>query len=179
MTNLNVDYIAGFFDGEGSIHYAISRSKDAASGWRIQLYVSFSQKTSEILYQIKEFLGYGIVQPDRRGGFRLVLSGKLQCSRFIALMVSRTHLKREQLLLGKQALQLYPGPGRIFHKDNFLQLLQIIAQARKLINRPKSNHHNVQDIIKEVEQRPIDWEDARKDKLRKAATKQQRISSGR
>ena len=91
---VNLDYIAGFFDGEGSIHYAISRGYETASKWRIQIWIDITQKNPEILHQIKNSLNLGWVKPDR-GYFRLQMAGKLQCSRFVNLMIDRVHVKRE------------------------------------------------------------------------------------
>jgi hypothetical protein len=176
--SMSLDYIAGFFDGEGSVHFAINRNNETASGFRIAVYVTISQKNPEILFKIRDFLGFGVIHKDRNC-YRLQISGLFPCYRFISLMQDRVYVKREQIIFAKQALQLYPGPGRIWRKEDFLKLLNIISISRKLIGRPKSNKYNINDIIKEVKEAPDYWEELRRRRLSQLALVQPRSPSGR
>ena len=57
MVKLSLDYIAGFFDGEGSFVVKISRDDRYRSGYHVVIKVTITQKDRGILEMIKETLG--------------------------------------------------------------------------------------------------------------------------
>src|SRR5271155_5409560 len=63
MKSSDASYVAGFLDGDGSIHFQMVRQKEYRFGYYIRSSVSFSQSTSareglEILRQIVGDHGY-------------------------------------------------------------------------------------------------------------------------
>lgn len=63
MKNLTLEWIAGFFEGEGCCGF-IKRTRKSASGKsyvKRHLYVSISQKDPSVLYRIKRLLNSGCV----------------------------------------------------------------------------------------------------------------------
>jgi hypothetical protein len=46
MKALDASYVAGFLDGDGSIHFQLVRQKEYRFGFYIRTSVSFSQSTS-------------------------------------------------------------------------------------------------------------------------------------
>jgi hypothetical protein len=62
-------YIAGFFDGDGSIHFQFARQDGYKFGYYIRSSISFSQSTSAKagLEQIRGWVGGGYMR-DRRTG---------------------------------------------------------------------------------------------------------------
>ena len=63
-------YIAGFLDGDGSIHFQLVKQKEYRFGFYIRATVSFSQSTSarQGLEQIQTLLGGGGYIRDRGTG---------------------------------------------------------------------------------------------------------------
>ena len=63
-------YIAGFLDGDGSIHFQLVRQKEYRFGFYIRASVSFSQSTTarQGLEQIQTLLGGGGYVRDRGTG---------------------------------------------------------------------------------------------------------------
>src|SRR5947209_5791173 len=63
MTRDEANYIAGFFDGEGCIHFNKKTSK---------IQISITQKRPEVLFRIQTCLGYGKVgKQTKRGMYSL------------------------------------------------------------------------------------------------------------
>jgi intein-encoded DNA endonuclease-like protein len=63
-------YVAGFLDGDGSIHFQLVRQKEYRFGYYIRASVSFSQSTSarQGLEQIQGLLGGSGYMRDRDTG---------------------------------------------------------------------------------------------------------------
>lgn len=57
---MNYQYLAGFFDGEGSIFITKTKPAPPKNEYH-RLRASISQKNREILDEIKEFIGHGVV----------------------------------------------------------------------------------------------------------------------
>lgn len=65
---MNKQYIAGFFDGEGSaMTVTIRREMKVGTIYRFRPSVRISQATREVLDEIAEYLGYGFVTTSPRG----------------------------------------------------------------------------------------------------------------
>jgi len=64
---MKISYLAGFFDGEGSIIISKCKRKNRPTV-RYDFWISISQKRREVLDQIKKEFG-GRVHPDGNGGF--------------------------------------------------------------------------------------------------------------
>ena len=65
MNVSTASYVAGFLDGDGSIHFQLVRQKEYRFGFYIRATLSFSQSTSarDGLEQIQSMLGgYGYIR---------------------------------------------------------------------------------------------------------------------
>ncbi len=87
---MNWVYIAGFFDGEGSI----GKHTQAKNYWRI----SIGQKSKEVLYMIKEFTKMGaIYQENSKDMYRYQIWRQDEVYRFVTAILSHTVVKKSQL----------------------------------------------------------------------------------
>jgi hypothetical protein len=102
---INLDYIAGFFDGEGNVAIKVSSDKkrkyQTYFGGRVQIV----QTNREILKKIKAFLGYGYVierknrNVEWRRSYFYQIQNEQELRDFINKMKNRTYRKHKQLLV--------------------------------------------------------------------------------
>src|ERR1017187_4237615 len=75
---LDASYVAGFLDGDGSIHFQFVKQKEYRFGYYIRSSVSFSQSTSARsgLEQIQVLVGGGYLRDRGTGMSDLVLASR-------------------------------------------------------------------------------------------------------
>lgn len=151
---INIDYLAGFFDGEGCVHFSLCKSNRSSLGIRVRVGVTIAQKNPEILYAIRDFLGLGAIYEDK-GYYRFVINSVKQTRAFINLIIDKVYLKREELLLAKQALDLLPNPGVKRNSEQILEILKTIARYRSLVNRKQSSHYDLNKIIEDLNKNAV------------------------
>ena len=95
---MNSEYIAGFFDGEGSgMIITIRRKMKTGIIYRFRPVIKITQKTNEVLEATKDYIGYGHIdyETDRNGYTINGLQGVLA---FIQKIAPFCYLKQEVLL---------------------------------------------------------------------------------
>ena len=65
---ISYQYIAGFFDGEGSAHIITIKRKKKKFPYQFRPHIDISQKDKFILEEIKNYLGYGKVGKNYSAG---------------------------------------------------------------------------------------------------------------
>lgn len=136
---MNLDWIAGFFDGEGSVSLQFHRMPSCKYGYQFLPCISISQKTRNILECIQKQLQMGRLYTNGEQ-WRLEIRRQQNLRQFVTLFSSRTQMKRQQLLLLIEALGLlHQGPmrgaelwGGALPKSNVLRLLEIVVAIREL-----------------------------------------------
>ena len=157
---MNWDYIAGFFDGEGSINTTITKSHTAGFGYNVRAIFRISQKNREILDKIKEFMALDCVKikEDARISFTQraynVHTERLDGLQYICdKLKDRVYVKKKQIML----LQKYVDIKSAFHhrscpKEVMVQLLQICKEISKSSIKPNLKFQaKVDAVIKEIE----------------------------
>jgi len=141
---MKLDWIAGFFDGEGSASLRIARNKTCKYGFQVLPEATIGQRTQPILAQIQRCLGFGRLYRNayrnKKYGWQLVFHSRADINRFLALMQTRSILKRRQLALLGQAMKLLsnsPQPGARFRgasipRETMRKLLVIAEEFRGL-----------------------------------------------
>lgn len=100
-------YIAGFLDGDGSIHFQLVRQKEYRFGFYIRASISFSQSTSARhgLERIQSMLGGGGYLRDRGTGMSdLVITSRPTVAEILQdvepyVIFKKTHVRRALELL--------------------------------------------------------------------------------
>ncbi len=109
---MDKSYIAGFFDGEGSAIVITVRHvlPDGRATYTFRPIITIAQKTEPVLEMIKETLGYGHLDRDRRGtqSNKFIINSRGNIIRFVDDIGPYTFLKTKQLDILKE-LSIYKG----------------------------------------------------------------------
>lgn len=110
--NVTLEYIAGFFDGEGCV--VITKDKKTnnrmKNGWSLNPYIILTQKKPNILKEIqKTFKNYNIKSDlySIKGGnlYRLRIIGTKKIIDFCNLMLPHLICKKQELQIMKNAME--------------------------------------------------------------------------
>jgi hypothetical protein len=117
----NAAYIAGFLDGDGSIHFQLVRQKEYRFGYYIRSSVSFSQSTSARagLEELQTLVGGGYLRDRGTGMSDLVVTSRPLILQLLEAVQPFVISKREHV---RRALMLLPHLDRIRDPKRFLQL---------------------------------------------------------
>ncbi len=138
-------YIAGFLDGDGSIHFQLVKQKEYRFGFYIRASVSFSQSTSarQGLEQIQTLLGGGGYMRDRGTGMSdLVITSRPLLLRILQevepfVIFKQVHVRR--------ALAILPQLDRVKDPQVFLHLARQV-DAFATLNYSKTKRISAVDV---------------------------------
>ena len=103
MNDVQAAYVAGFLDGDGSIHFQLVRQKEYRHGFYIRSSVSMTQCTAERagLEYLQRLVGGGYVRDRGTGMSDLVITSRPIIGRLLMEVapVSYTHLTLPTILL--------------------------------------------------------------------------------
>ena len=147
-------YIAGFLDGDGSIHFQLVRQKEYRFGFYIRTTISFSQSTSarQGLEQIQSLLGGGGYLRDRGTGMSdLVITSRPLLLEILQDVEPYLIFKREHV---GRALSLLPRLDRVRDPEVFLHLaLQVDAFAT--LNYSKTKRISAVDVERHLRSKGV------------------------
>ncbi|HII70224.1 LAGLIDADG family homing endonuclease [Methanopyrus kandleri] len=107
---VSLDYIAGFFDGEGSVVVRFVRDGRYRAGYRVSTKVVFVQKERDVLEEIHETLGMGhLYRRGSDGVWYLEIYRREDLREFVELIGNRTMVKRDALERLATVLELLEG----------------------------------------------------------------------
>jgi LAGLIDADG DNA endonuclease family protein len=99
-------YLAGFLDGDGSIHFQLVRQREYKFGFYIRASMSLSQSTSARsgLENIQQMIGAGYIRDRGTGMSDLVITSRQVLQQILAevepfVIFKRTHVRRARRLL--------------------------------------------------------------------------------
>lgn len=101
-------YIAGFFDGDGSVRLQFQPRQNSKSGFRIRAVISFAQKVGheKELKWIREQLGIGYLYTRNDGMSELKIEGLKQVKSILTNLLPYVHFKENQVRLVIKALNI-------------------------------------------------------------------------
>ncbi len=138
-------YIAGFLDGDGSIHFQLVKQKEYRFGFYIRASVSFSQSTSarQGLDTIQTLLGGGGYIRDRGTGMSdLVITSRPILLRILQEVEPYVIFKQHHV---RRALELLPQLERVKDPRVFLQLAREV-DAFATLNYSKTKRISAVDV---------------------------------
>jgi hypothetical protein len=105
-------YLAGFFDGDGSLHFQIVRQAEYRFGFYIRPSLVFYQSTSceEGLIEIQNFLGGGRLRRRSGGMSDLTVTNRDEIRRILTEIEPFVVFKEKQVRSGLRLLDLLPPP---------------------------------------------------------------------
>ena len=104
----DISYIAGFFDGDGSVRLQLQPRTSSKLGFRVRTIISFAQKTGhdESLRWIKKVLGIGYIYNRNDLMTELKIEGFESVERILTVLKPFVHFKKKQVNLVLKALKL-------------------------------------------------------------------------
>jgi len=165
--NLKIDnrYIAGFFDGEGSVSINIWKSKENKFGYILTPSVSMCQKQIKVLEIIQEKLKFGKIEKifekkeiSSKGNAYVLRIERKDMKKFIKDIKPFSIVKRQQLELMEEALEIWNKkyPQQFGQpKEDFLNLLSLTIEIRSLNTKhslPKYDLINLKEQIEKFDE---------------------------
>jgi hypothetical protein len=138
-------YIAGFLDGDGSIHFQLVKQKEYRFGFYIRASISFSQSTSarQGLETIQSLLGGGGYMRDRGTGMSdLVITSRPILLRILQEVEPYVIFKQDHV---RHALELLPQLDRVKDSRVFLRLARKV-DAFATLNYSKTKRISAVDV---------------------------------
>jgi len=141
---LSASYVAGFFDGDGSIHFQLVRQKEYRFGFYIRSTISFSQSTSarsglELLF---ELVGCGYLRDRGTGMSDLVITSRPRLAELLSAIEPYVIFKKEHV---RRAIGLLPKLDGVRDPNLFLQLAHEVDDFAAL-NYSKTKRISAVDV---------------------------------
>jgi hypothetical protein len=145
MNVSTASYVAGFLDGDGSIHFQLVKQKEYRFGFYIRVTLSFSQSTSarDGLERIQSMLGgCGYIRDRGTGMSDLVITSRPVVTEILQevepyVVFKETHVRR--------ALQILPLLNGVKDPEFFLQLARQV-DAFATLNYSKTKRISAVDV---------------------------------
>ena len=144
MNAFDASYVAGFLDGDGSIHFQLVRQKEYRFGFYIRSSVSFSQSTSARagLEYIQALIGAGYLRDRGTGMSDLVVTSRPALFDLLTDVRPYVIFKREHV---RRALLLLPRVDRVKDPELFLQRAREV-DAFATLNYSKTKRISAVDV---------------------------------
>jgi len=129
-------YIAGFFDGDGSIHFQFVRQRQYKFGFYIRASASFSQGTKARfgLEQLQTWIGGGYLRDRGTGMSDLIVTSRPILLQLMELIEPYVVFKQEHV---RRALELLPLIKPRMESTEFLRVVRL-ADAFSVLNYSKT-----------------------------------------
>jgi len=144
MRALDASYVAGFLDGDGSIHFQLVRQKEYRFGYYIRATASFSQSTSARagLEHIQALVGGGYLRDRGTGMSDLVVTSRPLLFDLLTDVAPYVVFKQEHV---RRALELLPQLDRLRDPERFLRLARDV-DAFATLNYSKTKRVTAVDV---------------------------------
>ena len=153
MRALDASYVAGFLDGDGSIHFQLVRQQEYRFGFYIRASTSFSQSTSARsgLEVIQDLIGGGYLRDRGTGLSDLVVTSRPLLLDLLSAVRPYVIFKREHV---RRALQLLPRLERLKEPERFLQLAREV-DAFATLNYSKTKRISAVDVERHLRSKGV------------------------
>ncbi len=153
MRAADASYVAGFLDGDGSIHFQLVRQKEYRFGFYIRSSVSFTQSTSARagLEHLQHTVGGGYLRDRGTGMSDLVITSRPILLRLLQEVQPYVVFKREHV---RRGLLLLPRLDRIRDPERFLQLAREVDSFATL-NYSKTKRISAVDVERHLRSKGV------------------------
>ena len=144
MNALDASYLAGFFDGDGSLHFQLVRQKQYRFGFYARASLSFSQSTSARagLEQIQRLVGGGYLRDRGTGMSDLVVTSRPLITSLLLEMEPYVRFKERHV---HEGLKLITKIRPRMDPEEFLQVADAI-DAFSSLNYSKTKRISAKDV---------------------------------
>jgi len=159
---MNDNYIAGFFDGEGSVMLTVQTDRRKKYLIYVRPRIVITQKTREVLEGIQKHVECGRIesrksrnpsnQTEFLGGYNLVFEAIKDCMSFSRRINGKCFIKQPQLDLLTEFFKVrsrLPRGDMGYRKKDILVLLDYVKQMRK-INKERQTYRDIEKIRKDI-----------------------------
>ncbi len=144
MRASDASYVAGFLDGDGSIHFQLVRQKEYRFGYYIRSSIAFSQSISARagLEHIQSLVGGGYLRDRGTGMSDLVITSRPLLVELLKALEPYVIFKKEHV---RRALELIPQLDRLRDPVEFLRLARQV-DAFAALNYSKTKRITAADV---------------------------------
>ena len=129
--NLKYAYLAGFMDGDGSIHVRIKPNRTYRYGFQISPNIVFYQALKEKTYleNLQKEYGFGYIRERKDGIVEWVIGDVASINKMLHILLPHLVLKKKQAFL---MMQILKRKERIASAKDFLKLAELIDKFEEL-----------------------------------------------
>tara|TARA_R110001592_G_scaffold150202_2_gene375964 strand:- start:920 stop:1414 length:495 start_codon:yes stop_codon:yes gene_type:complete len=162
MNNINnlssedKSYLAGFLDGDGSIHSQLIKSK-TKYGYHPRVSVVFYQKTSRhwFLMDLQKMIGFGVLRKRNDGMSELTITGFTPVKNILSLISPFLKLKKPLSLLVLNIIEEYK---RVTSIASFLEVCKKIDETARYTD--SKTRKNTYFSVKNYLDSPVETEES-------------------
>ena len=144
MKDLEAAHLAGFIDGDGSIHFQLVRQREYRFGYYVRASLSLSQSTSAKggLVELQQLIGCGYLRDRGTGMSDLVITSRPALIELLTAIQPYVVFKREHVERALQLLRkIRPRPDA----HEFLEWAREV-DAFSTLNYSKSKRISAEDV---------------------------------
>jgi hypothetical protein len=144
MRQVDASYLAGFLDGDGSIHFQFVRQKEYKHGFYIRASMSLTQSTPDRagLEFLQKLIGGGYLRDRGTGMSDLVVTSRPLLQKVLSEIEPHVVFKRRQV---REALRLLPQIRPRMEPEEFLEVAQQVDLFSSL-NHSKTKRITATDV---------------------------------
>ena len=144
MKAIDAAYLAGFLDGDGSIHFQLVRQKEYKFGFYIRASLSLTQSTPDRdgLEYLQQLIGGGYLRDRGTGMSDLVITSRPLLLEVLTAVAPFVVFKRRQV---RRALELLPQIEPRMKPEEFLRLAHEV-DAFATLNHSKTKRISAVDV---------------------------------
>ena len=152
QSKIELSYIAGFLDGDGSLMLQIKKRKDGKLKRRFMCTICFYQDSrhEKYLYWIRSILGIGYISRRNDGMTELRINGYNQVEEILHKLLPFIRFKKDQAkALYKAANLLMNVKLKSLSENNLLELTNYIVtiQENNYVTRKKKTKQDILNIL--------------------------------
>ena len=140
---INLAYIAGFLDGDGSLMLQVKKRKDTKRGFRFMATIAFYQDSchESPLYWIREVFGIGYISRRKDGITELRINGFQQILEILVLLQPYIRFKQDQVcVLIKACDMLSCKKINELNKKELVFLVDCVLSVKNANYKSNSSH---------------------------------------
>ena len=151
-SKIDLAYIAGFLDGDGSLMLQIKKRKDGISKIRFMSTICFYQDTRHegSLYWIQEVLGKGYFHQRNDGMSELRINGFASVKRILDLLGPYIRFKKIQTKALSEACSILSSKKfKMLGREQLVKLVDLILviQKENYVTKKKKTRHELLRIL--------------------------------
>ena len=152
--HINLAYIAGFLDGDGSIMFQVKKRRDTSRGIRLMFTICLYQDTrhEKPLFWIKKILGMGYISRRNDGITELRINGYERVQKILQSLYPYLRFKKDQSRYLFRALDILNKRkvNQLTKKEKAQIVNALIAARKQMYQSGKKNFKKLRADLKAI-----------------------------